>query len=343
MSTIDQVTITPGPQGWGEEFQSEQDKFLQERRNLDLVQQRNPALFERREERTPNVVTLEKIKKLQEEDGIVDGFFCRHIEKAVFGTYLDWLAQIIGSCVASGAIRIVTRRMLIEAFLLNDPEALFGTDLISPLNVSPFAPYSYRAGRKRAGLNRGDGSYCSVHIEGMLEDGILPCSAPGLVSDAYPEPQSANLYRKWGNSNSLLEQFKSIAQVYRLLESEKVNSIEQSKLLLGTHYKPQMVCSMWAFKPDYVHPEWRINGEPVWVYTRDRRNSWAHNMSIDAQVKIFTNEEFSIVDNSWGPRAHKNGSFFAIKADEYNTWASDSEQMSIGEIDMADNSSPIVP
>ena len=341
MASLDEAATKPGPQGWGEEFQRIEDKFLQEQRSLDTAMSKNPELFQRREARDVNDANFALITELLKANGIEEGFWFSAIEKVVFGDFLAWLAQIIGSCVASGGMRATARRMLVEVFLLNDPEQLFGTKLVGPLNVAHFAPYSYRAGRKRAGINSGDGSYCSVHIEGMMEDGMLPCSTPGLVADAYPEPQSSRLYRQWGNSNSLMNQFLDEARRFLLKESEKVTSHSQSKQLIREHYKPHMVCSGWAFKPDYVHPEWRIEGEPVWIYTRDRRNSWAHNMTIDGDVTIFTGEEFTFVDNSWGQRAHKNGSWFVIKADEHDTWCRDSQQMSIGDIDMVDNPPPI--
>lgn len=338
----DNSLSNPGPQGWGEEFQDEQSKVKAELNERDALAESHPLMMQRRAYREPNQELLKKVRDAMLADGIIEGFSCRHVETLVFDGFVDWLAQRVGSCVASGNMRIAARRCLIEVLLLNDPEELFGTKYVGVNNVAPFAPYSYRAGRKIAGINRGDGSYCAAHVRGQKEWGILPCSAPGLVSDAFPEPQSTNLYRKWGNSDSLLEQFARVGRKYRLEESEPIKSAADSKEVLGQQMKPHMVCSMWAFRPDYVHPTWRLaNGDPVVIYKRNRSDRWAHNMSVDAQVVIESDEEFTIIDNSWGPNAHKNGSWFAIPTELYDDWCRDSQQMSIGEIDMRDNPSPV--
>lgn len=339
---IDNSIANPGRMGWGEEFQSIDRKVAKEREGFAKAYSMSPDKFKRKDARQPSEANIEKVRAEMRKDGIVDGFSCRYVEKAVFGTFLNWLAQIIGSCVASGNARIFTRRTLIESFLLGDPEQIFGTSLIGRDNVSIFAPYSYRAGRRRANMNRGDGSYCSVHIQGQMKDGVLPCSTPGIVSDSFPEPQDASLYRDWGNSNKLMDQFVKEARKYMLTESERVDSAEESKTLFREHMKPHMVCSMWAFRPDYAHPTWKLaNGDPVIIYKRDRTTSWAHNMSIDGQVVIESNEEFTIVDNSWGMNAHRNGSWFTIPTELYDDWCRDSEQMTIGEIDLTDNTVPV--
>jgi hypothetical protein len=284
---------------------------------------------------------MKLVKDLMAADGIVDGFSCRHVEKTVFGGFLAWLAQIIGSCVASGGARAWTRRTLIEAFLLNDPEEIFGTKIIGIDNVSHFVPYSYRAGRSFSNI-RGDGSYCSIHIRGFKEYGALPCSTPGIKSDAFPEPQSARLYRDYGSSNDVLNKFKDVAKKFTLLESGKVTSASQAKEILTVKKSPIMVCSNWAFEPDYTHPTWKLaDGTPVVIYKRNRRTSWSHNMTDDAWVVIENGEEFVIIDNSWGQRAHKNGSWFPIPVSLYDSWCKDSERMYIGDIDLKDNEVPI--
>jgi len=229
--------------------------------------------------------------------------------------------------------------MLFESFVLGDPEEIFGTKLIGTNNVAPFAPYGYRAGRKLGGLNSGDGSFCSVQIRGAKEYGILPCSAQGLVSDAFPEPQNARTYRTMGNSNRFLEDFKPQAQQHRLMNSEQVRSADQAKELITVHFKPLEICSMWAFAPDYTHRSWELeDGEKVVIYKRDRRTSWAHAMSIVAFVQV-GQEWFVIVLNSWG-NAHKNGDWFAIPASLFDSWLRDAECLSIGDIDMRDNVLP---
>lgn len=333
----DMATDQPGPMGWGTDGvkQSEAEKAYQ-----DSFASLDPQMYVGNPAREPiDSAAVEAIKALQEKDGIEGGLSLSHIEPFVFGEKLNWLKQLIGSCVGSSFMRIATLRMLFESFVLGDPEEIFGTKLVGTNNVAPFAPYGYRAGRKLGGLNSGDGSFCSVQIRGAKEYGILPCSAPGLVSDAYPEPQNTRTYREMGNSNSFLEKFKPQATNFRLMESEQVRSADQAKTLIIDHFKPLQICSMWAFTPDYTHSSWRMaNGDPVVIYTRDRRTSWAHAMSIVAFVQV-SGKWFVIVKNSWG-NAHRNGDWFAIPADLFDTWVRDAECMSIGDIEMTDNVLP---
>lgn len=157
----------------------------------------------------------------------------------------------------------------------------------------------------------------------------------GLTSDKFPEPQSTSLYRKWGNSNQLLEQFKDQAVKYPLIESDKVTGADYLKTSIGTHFKPANICSNWGFAPDYKHPTWKLaNGESVWIYKRS--GSWAHNMSVIGMVLV-NGKWFVIIENSWGMDAHKNGSWFAIPAELFDSWIRSAECMTVGEIDMTDN------
>lgn len=336
---IDHSVANPGKMGWGEEFQSHANRFGVEQRLFGGLEETRPAFVMNRAARAENPVVAQAVKDAMAADGMTGGFSCRHIEKVVFGDFLKWQAQKIGSCVASGGMRLLARRCLIEAFLLNDPESVFGTTLVGVNNVAPFGPYSYRAGRKKAGINgNGDGSYCSAHVDGAADYGVLPCSTASLVSDAFPEPQVERVYREWGANDTLLNKFAAEGRKLKLLESTKIKSPDQAKTILPKQKKPYMVCSMWAFRPDYQHPTWKLaDGSPVIIYKRDTGNQWAHNMSIDAIVIGPDGHWYVVVDNSWGPNAHKNGSYFVIPFELYVTWLPQSEQVSIGEVDMTDN------
>jgi len=333
-----------GLNGWGTSDLTLDKIYTEEKKMFDVVAMNNPGLILPRAAREPNLDKILQVQKVMRDNGMEEGFWFGALEIAVFGSSLEWIEQLIGSCVASGGMRACASRMLAEVFLLNDPESLFGTSLIGPNNLAHFAPYSYRNGRKRAGLNgNGDGSYCSVHCEGLAEDGQLLCSTPGLgeYSDTFPEPQSASTYRKWGANDTLVNRFLAEGRKYKLLESPKIDSPDQAKDLLLA-FKPFMVCSGWAFKPDYVHPTWKLaDGSPVVIYKRDTSTSWAHNMTIWGWVRV-GNRWYVVVLNSWPKNSHKNGRFFVIPIELYGEWVSRSEQQAIGEIDMADNSSPIL-
>ena len=333
MSQTDLAMDKPGETGW---LGSDGDRRL-----YDEGVEQTPSLFVRRPpKQVIDAGALADVKSIQQKDGIEGGISLRHIENYVFGEQLAWLAQIIGSCVGSSFMRGAAIRTLWESFVLGDPEEIWGTKLVGTNNVAPFAPYGYRAGRKIGGLNGGDGSFCSAQIRGAQQYGILPCSARGLVSDAFPEPQNARTYRQMGNSDQFLGEFANQAGQHRLLETEKVNDIGAAQVLVTEHFKPLQICSMWAFRPDYNHPSWQLeDGDPVVIYKRDRSTSWAHAMLISGFVQA-ANQWFVIVMNSWGQRAHRNGDWFAIPADLFASWLRDAECMSIGDIELTDNVLP---
>lgn len=329
----DLATDKPGPMGWG----VDDDRVDTEKRLFGEMSEADPVLFSRNPIREPiSQGTLDKVKAEQAKDGIEGGISLRHIEPVVFGSLLAWLRQLIGSCVGSAAMRLTSRRMLWESFVLGDPEEIFGTTLPGKESFAPFAPYHYRAGRKIAGLNGGDGSFCSAQIRGLKQYGLLPCSTSGIESDAFPEPQDQRTYRAMGNSNAFLEKFAPVAMHFKLLESEKVGDAETLKVLVTEHFKPVEICSMWAFTPDYTHPTWTLDGgQKVVIYKRDRRTSWAHAMSLIAVVEV-AGKWYAIVENSWG-NAHKNGTWFAIPLELADVWLRDAEALSIGDIEMTDN------
>jgi hypothetical protein len=330
----DFASVVPGQQGWLGSKESEKRFFGEFANN-------QPLLCTRRDPRQVlNEKLLAETKEIQKRNGIDHGFCFLFLCEAIFGQQLQWLEQLIGSCVASGAMRTASYRMLAEVFLLNDPEILPGVDIEGTDAFAPFAPYSYRAGRKRGGINSGDGSYCSVHIEGQMEDGILFCNS-GVQSDRYPEPQSTSLYRKWGNSDSLLNEWKSKAQVVKQLETEEVTDTGSIKELITEHYKPLNICSSWGFGPSHEHPTWRLaNGDPVWIYKRS--GSWAHNMSVVGCVQV-SGDWFVVIENSWGMRAHKNGQYFVVPLDTVMaSWIRQASCFSVGEIDLPDQLPPIL-
>jgi hypothetical protein len=325
----DIASENPGPQGWLGDIESEHRAFgeMGNRRPENVVRHAAKSVI--------NQKLLDDIISVQKSHGIDSGFSFLHMAEAIFGEQLPWKKQLIGSCVASGDMRTTSYRMLAEVFLLNDPEQLPGIDIEGTDAFAPFAPFSYRAGRKRGRLNSGDGSFCSVHIEGKMEDGILFCRS-GVESDTYPEPQSTRLYRQWGNSNSLLDQWKPKAEKYKQLETEEVKNTSDLKELLTVHHKPCNICSSWGFAPSHKHPSWQLaDGSPVWIYKRS--GSWAHNLSLVAWVEV-KGEAFVIVENSWGA-THKNGRWFVIPESTASSWLRSASCLSVGEIDMDDNPS----
>jgi hypothetical protein len=326
--------------GWGEEGRSVFGLFDDERRAFDQLANDAPgSLMRRRESTVLNTSLRERVHQIQLENGIDGGFCFLFLYQALFGNQPRWCPQLISSCVASGDMRTTVYRMLAQVYLLNTPEQLPGTEMEGPSSIAFFAPYNYRAGRREGNIRgKKGGSLCLPHIRGKMKYGHLPCSTPGLNADTFPEPQSTDDYTQWGRNNRMMDQHVRTASQYKLLESEPINHIDSQRTTILDHFKPANICSNWAFKPDYKHPTWRDEfGDPVWIFTRDTKDEWKHNMSVVGFVTV-NDAEYVIIENSWG-QIHKGRRWFCITADEFDTWVhyDSSVVQTVGEIDLADN------
>ena len=337
------ATASEMPMGWGLPFQTFQDRLDDEARAREQIAKLAPQVLMRQPAKLlANPELLKKVQELMAGDGMDGGFSFLHLHEAVMGKFPDWKPQLIGSCVASGDKETTAARMLAEIHLLGEAESLPGISTTGKPNLSFFAPFNYRAGRKLAGINgNGDGSLCLPHIRGKMQFGHLPCDTAGIDSDAFPEPQNTQLYRRWGASDSLLDEFASAAGVFKLLESEKVRTPDEMFELHTKHFKPANICSMWAFKRGPKHPTWKTrDGEPVYIWERDTRQEWAHNMSRMGYVEV-DGSRYAIIKNTWGG-FHDGRSWFAISVDTDEAWLRQAECQTVGNIDMK-NSPPVWP
>jgi hypothetical protein len=225
--------------------------------------------------------------------------------------------------------------MMAEVFLLNDPEQLPGIDASGTDAFAFYAPFSYRAGRREAGINGNmDGSLCLPHIRGKMKFGHLPCSTAGLQSDTFPEPQDQRYYKRWGADNRLMDQYVAAAGKFKLLESEPVKEAGASQDLICEHFKPHNICSMWGFRSSQQVQVQDANGSNLFQWTRDSE-PWAHNMSVVGCLE-FRGTTYFDIENSWS-NFHNGNQNFLVEMNEYDRWLRDAECQSVGEIDMADN------
>lgn len=336
----DYSTSHPGKMGWGTELFNDTQRMVHEKMAQTTLESVCGELLIRQDAKPVVNTTLnDQVNILMGNDGIEDGFSFLHLEKAVYGDVIDWVAQIIGSCVASGGFYADVARLTVECFLLQDPEQLFGNTFIGPNSLAPFAPWNYRWGRHYGNLNGNmDGSFCAEHIRGKLEKGYLLCSdiAEGYPDNWLPEPQDASTYRRWGANNQLVDKYASLAR-FKLLESESVHTGNDLMDLVVVHKKPMQICSNYGFAPTERINGFEWEGQPVYLYRR--KGNWAHNMTIYGCVKVNGNW-YVIVRNSWGKNAHRNGCFFVVSMEDANRWLRDAECMTIGNIDAADNPNP---
>lgn len=320
----------PGEMGWGESSLTDNERLNKEVSSLHKAQDDAPIAWSPRLQREPNPETMKRLAEVHKEHGYPEGSLdMRMISVMVYGAVAMWLAQIIGSCVASGFIRAFSFRQLAELVILGQPEDALGKTVKGINTIAPYGPFSYGCGRRRGNMRRGDGSYCSIQMESGQKDGVLDCSTPqlhritGTRDNDLPEPQSSSLYRAFG-SWKYLDDLKSYAD-YRILEAHEVDDADQSMKYLND-FKPHMICSNWGFKADYKHKD------GFWVYKKS--GSWSHNMTIIGYIKDSKGNYFIIVLNSWGDRAHKDGEIFVIPIELYQRWLRSASCIAMGDIDL---------
>jgi hypothetical protein len=325
----------PGPMGWGLPNVSESALHDLEKRAFDDLAKVAPSHLMRHSEREPkNTELLRRVEDRVTAAGWDEGMILPFLFDEATKMKPAWLRQLIGSCVASGDMRTTAYRMVAEVFVFHDVEELPGTKFSGPESLAFFAPFSYRAGRKLAGINgNSDGSLCLPHIRGKMQFGHLPCNTPGLTVDAFPEPQREATYKQWGANDTLLNQFASQAAPFKLLESEPVKSVEDIHTLICDHLKPANICSMWGFRTTGKSLGQDANGATIKQWTRS--GQWAHNMSVVGHVKK-SGTEYVIIENSWG-NYHDGSTCFAVEAGEMDRWLKQAECQSVGEIDLNDS------
>jgi len=132
--------------------------------------------------------------------------------------------------------------------------------------------------------------------------------------------------RSWGcNRNNELNDHLEFGKKHLMQNTTRVRSADDLQNVVCALKQPCMICSGWAFAPDYYEDGLG------WVYKK--RGSWAHNMSIVAVV-LFKNKWYVKVRNQWGPQAHKDGWHFWISLDLADSWMRQAECQSIGELSL---------
>ena len=315
---------TPGPQGYWKNRHDEPERTVAEDRAMlarmeDLV----PNRFSFQGEPEPDPEILQGCYAIRDQEGVTDGWDCRWLEQFA-GVLIDQTpAQIIGSCVATSHIKLLATRMLHEIVLLGKAQEFLGRDITGQESLLPFGPYSYRTGRKYAGINgRGDGSTCSGQMRGTMALGFLPCDTTSLQSDFFPEPKDRNLYRAWGANDSLMNQFSEQAQKFDLVEAPQITTADLMKRSL-MEFKPVQICSGWGFGRTNKRLS---NGRYIWT----RRGSWAHSMQIIAVI-LLDGDWYGVVRNQWG-KYHDNFVDFYVDFNEVERWIRQASAMAIGNI-----------
>lgn len=326
-----------GPMGWGDPALDAGMRLDSERRQLYAAQCAHPVAFKARRAKAVSPAFLKRLQELHDKRGIADAgvksIDLRVISELLFGQLMQWPAQLIGSCVASGGMRAWGLRSLFEVAAVGDSEEPIGRSRLGFNSLMPFGPYNYGVGRRLGRMRGGDGSYCSVHVQGFQRYGVIPCSTAklqqivGSRETDYPETQSTNLYRQFGDWQHL-DTLEAYAD-YPLLESEEIRRGDRAKVCLVHEYKPMMICSNWGFARQSRHKD------GFWVYRRS--GTWAHNMTICGWIVASDGNEFVIVLNSWGPDAHEDGEYFVIPAELFDQWLPSASCQTIGDIDLPDS------
>ena len=295
-----------------------------DRRTIAQMQELVPSRFATQAPKPYDKVIYDQCIEIGKKDSVEEGWDCTWLETLCNINLNNLAPQIIGSCVATSHITLLATRMLHEIVLLGQSEELLGRKLSGRDSICPYGPYSYRAGRKFAGINgRGDGSTCAGQIKGTMAHGFLPCDTQELTSDFFPEPKSKTTYREWGAYNTLLSKFQNTAEELDLIEAPEVTSVDQAKSLLQ-EFKPLQICSGWGFRTTSKRLP---NGEVL----SSRSGSWAHSMQVQAIVKMTDGNWYVKIRNQWG-NYHAGKPYFWVTIEEFGKWLRSASVMAIGEI-----------
>lgn len=329
-----------GPMGyWRNPLDDPQRTVDEDRRMLARMEDLVPARFSVVAEPELDPEMVEKcIQQGKDNHGVESGWDFTWAEE-IAGIRLDTqFRQLIGSCVATSHISLLATKMLHQVLIGGEGQELLGRTVHGPTSICPFGPYSYRTGRKYAGINgRGDGSTCSGQLRGTMALGFLPCDTDGLQSDFFPEPKSTSLYRQWGSNDTLMNRWTQTAGVYDLLNTVQIRTEEEVWKHIVELHEPIQICSGWGF----AATSRRLPNGDI-LYTR--RGSWAHSMQLQAGVTMSDGNRYYKVRNQWG-NAHSGKNYFWVTAEEMGRWIRNSSSFSIGRIVMrpAPDNPPVFP
>lgn len=304
--------------GWGVRGQDEMEAINYERASSDQIAAELPMLSGVAEKPDPDSPIVKRWNEFQQSKGRYPGSAdWSLLDEFCFNQELVWLPQIIGSCVMSNTFRLYVIRAMYQIFILGHAQELLGKEEFGPNNLAPYGPYSYGWSRKKAGMRRGDGSYCGV-MKWALAQGVIRCNTPklleitraeGVANDQdYPEPQGrtgASFYREMGNW-AYLDDLKPYA-AWPVTVANDVKSAQQLWDLLD-HGEGAYVCSMEAIHKVGDHPD----GFPI--HARNPRDRWAHNMAFHGKFIASDGERFFRQSNeSWGKRHIYNRRFSEVE------------------------------
>lgn len=292
-----------GPGGWGFSDESLADKERREHYGREILERDMPVAMRAGPAADPMPEMLAKWNEFQKSKGRFPGS-CDWslLDEFCFNKKLNWLPQLIGSCVASNTFRGWVARAMYQIVLLGAAEEYLGRNEFADKNFSFYVPFSYGSARRRGNMRGGDGLYCDVMATTLLKDGVLPCDTPKLLeilkatsnadTNDFPEPQSTSFYRAWGDWK-YLDDVKQYAD-YPLESCPFVTNVDE----LRTHLKagsPCFFCSGIAIRKVGTHPD------GFTIHARDPGNSWAHNMCFHGFFLASDGEEFFRFSNeSWG-------------------------------------------
>lgn len=299
----------PGPMGWVVPgAHTTQEMLDAEKRYYDRAWQDYPLAYQSRPSREMMPAIKAKWENFQADRGRFPGSQdLTLIDEFVFGKSFTWYPQLIGSCVWSNTFRRWFERMCVEICLLGDPEEFIGKTELGPTSLAPFC-VSYGFARQRANMRGGDGLYCKPMAESLVKDGVVLCNTPKLKElmdragvngeQNYPEVQPERLYRQIGDWawNEALRPYTTC----RLLEAPMVTTMDHANRNID-ELKPMFVCSSVAIRKAGRHPD------GFDIHTRDRGNSWEHNIGIAGRRVASDGERFVIWCNtSWLRRGTSN-------------------------------------
>lgn len=302
----DEVVVPEGAQfGWTDGTLTEAEAVLREKYGQERIANDMPVACRASEPFPIDPAVAKAWNDFQKSKGRGEGSQdWSLLDEFVFKVVLLWLPQIIGSCVVSNTFRGYVIKWMYQIVFQGMAMEYLGRNEFGPKNLAFYGPWSYGMARRRVNLRGGDGLFCEGIQESLLKDGILPCNTPALLEllarlrangdKDFPEPQSATVYRRFGNWE-FLDELKPYAD-YTLEECPFVKSVDDLDKALETA-SSTFICSMIAIKKVGTHKDGFA------IHARDTGDQWAHNMCFHGKFKTVSNNEpfFRFSNESWGP------------------------------------------
>lgn len=245
--------------------------------------------------RTPEQLRLtyayhQSLRPVYRGDPVPDTALLPLLELRVLGRLAPRIWQQSGSCVGAGAARAYLHAIIGDIACRGDRET-----------VEVCYPWAtYGMGRQLGGLRgRGDGSFGAAQAQAVREWGMLRSTdsrLPKATQTGLWLRWTAETEREWSWPPSWPVRIEaSEAQQYRIGEAARITTVQQAAEMVARGYGITLASMLGTSGA-------RDRGG---VLIANWDDQWAHQMPVPGYATHPQEGRIWLVDNNWGPGAHK--------------------------------------